>query len=141
MKNIVLILFCVLVTSHCFPQKGIQFKCGLCTDSVNLSQKVQNLNEKGLYCFIHFLSTNACQSSAEYMEFANPFLFEIIQTRSADLVSLLQKYPELDSKALHYELSNPLMDYDIKRLIVAVDSANKNSPIKGMIFVIYNRSG
>lgn len=133
MKNITLILFCILVSSHCFSQKGAPFSCGLCTDSVNLRQKVQDLDEKRLYCFIHFLSANACQSSAEYMEFANPFLFQIAQTRSADLISLLQKYPELDNKTLHSELSHPLLDYDVKRLIFVVDSTNPNSTVKGKI--------
>ncbi len=137
MKIRTIIVCLILLSTICFSQTGKRsnYKCIYCsiTETAKIEKDFNHINEKDLYCFIGGFALNRCNNSAEYSEYANPLLFDILQHNSNAIISLLTKYPELNRQWLHSEIQRPLLDYDIRRLIFVIDSANKKSKIQRQI--------
>ena len=135
------VLVCLIFLSNVSFSQSVKrnsFKCKDCdmSDAANIDSK--DIQEKPLYCFIQSFYATQCKNNAEYAEYANPKLFDILLCNSTALINLLIKYPELNKKSLHNEIQSPLLDYDIKRIIFVVDSSNKKSNIKQQIIADLN---
>lgn len=130
-KLVIAFVFCCCFIMQARGQAS-QYHCADC--SIGEAKKIQldfeHIQEARFYCFLHGFSLAKCRSSSEYMQFANPLLFDILLKNSGALINILKKYPELYTEALHKQLQTPLLDFNINRVIFVVDSANGKSKVK-----------
>ena len=121
---------CLIALGHICIAQDMQLRCKECS-TARIYDKTGHVDKKEALCFLYRFKT--CKDNVEYMEYANPLLFDILLCNSKVVVELLIKYPALSNKYLHNEIQHPLLDCDVKRIIAVVDSSNNKSEIKQQI--------
>jgi len=82
----------------------------------------ENLEKLDLKTVAEFLATfsDSCRSNAEYSEWSNELLFEVLGRQPDRVIEILHKNSSLHRELIVEELSNPILDPDLDGLVLLV---------------------
>lgn len=100
---------------------------------------IKALTEKDLY---HFLLTfdSSCSNNAEFSEYSNELLFQVLERYPSYCVRLLTKQSQLSKGYIYSELQRPVIECGIRHIIAAVQVVDIKSQIKKEIIAALNVS-
>ena len=93
-------------------------------------QNKKSLDIKTIQDFLMAFGSK-CKNNAEFIEWSNELLFDILKLYPAQIVDLLDKNQEIESDVILDELRNPIHDLvDIPLIINAIENNKSDSELK-----------
>lgn len=105
--------------------------CVLCNikEVVKTEKKINNIKEVQIRKFLCTIKKE-CQTNIEFSEYSNKVLFALLDKHMNEVVKVLSDNKSMDMEYILFQVSNPLLDYNIKDLLLKVEKSGGKAEIK-----------
>lgn len=115
--------------------------CTICDIKVikAAKKKLHALSYQDIYNLLCTFSKE-CSDNAEYTEFSNAILFNVISRYPRPLIEILTNNPTLDHDYIYAQLASPILDYDYQAIISVVKKVKNSDECKNRIILALEKA-
>jgi len=95
-------------------------------------QKIDNIQLKQVHDFLSDMKKE-CNTNAEYSEYSNEVLFLLLEKQTEILIYALEAKSSFDMPYILSQVSNPLLDYNLKALQLKIKNSIGSEVIKNLL--------